>query len=171
MEQHEKFMRLALAEATAALEAGDFPVGCVLVDDGRVLAGGRRINSGGEHANELDHAEIITLRDLLQKKPQYELGGVTAYSTMEPCLMCYTTLLLSGIRKFVWAYEDIMGGGTNLPLGRLNPLYAGMAVACVPHILRAESLELFQDFFLRYSYWGDSALARYTLAQKTEKQP
>ena len=164
-------MRLALAEATAALETGDFPVGCVLVDDGRVLASGRRINSSGEHANELDHAEIITLRDLLQKSPRYRLGGVTAYSTMEPCLMCYTTLLLSGIRRFVWAYEDIMGGGTNLPLGRLNPLYAGMLVECVPHILRQESLDLFQDFFRRYAYWGDSALARYTLAQKKERQP
>ncbi len=166
MEQHKKFMRLALAEATTALEAGDFPVGCVLVADGRVQASGRRTNSNGANANELDHAEILTLRDLLQDKPQINLGVVTAYSTMEPCLMCYSTLLLSGVRRFVWAYEDIMGGGTNLPLGRLNPLYADMQVESIPHVLRTESLSLFQDFFTNYTYWADSYLARYTLAQE-----
>ena len=169
MEQHEKFMRLALAEASSALEAGDFPVGCVLVKDDQVLASGRRKNSSGNHTNELDHAEVITLKDLIQKKPQYNMEGVTAYSTMEPCLMCYTTLLLSGIRRFIWAYEDVMGGGTNLPLDRLNRLYAKMRVECVPHVLRTESLALFQDFFRRYSYWEDSDLAHYTLEQNLER--
>ena len=170
MEQHEKFMRLALTEAATALEAGDFPVGCILVENNQVIANGRRKNSSGTHANELDHAEVNTLRSLMQKNPQYNMDGVTAYSTMEPCLMCYTTLLLSGIRRFVWAYEDIMGGGTNLPLDRLNQLYAEMRVETIPHILRTESLALFQDFFRRYSYWGDSDLARYTLEQKPERQ-
>ena len=79
--------------------------------------------------------------------------------------MCFTTLLLSGIRNFSWAYEDTMGGGTNLPLKHLNPLYAGMNVSIIPHILRSESLKLFQDFFRAYSYWADSPLARYTMEQ------
>ena len=166
--EHERFMRLALNEAEKALGAGDFPVGCVLVKDNLVLASGRRKNSSGKHANELDHAEVITLKDMMQKNPQYNMDGVTAYSTMEPCLMCYTTLLLSGIRSFVWAYEDIMGGGTNLPLDRLNQLYTEMQVECVPHVLRTESLVLFQDFFRRYSYWENSELARYTLEQNLE---
>ena len=83
--------------------------------------------------------------------------------------MCYTTLLVSGIRRFVWAYEDIMGGGTDLPLDSLNQLYATMRVESIPHVLRTESLTLFQDFFRRYSYWGDSDLARYTLEQNLEK--
>lgn len=166
--EHERFMRLALDEAEKALGAGDFPVGCVLVKDNRVLASGRRKNSSGNHANELDHAEVITLKDMMQKNPQYNMDGVTAYSTMEPCLMCYATLLLSGIRRFVWAYEDIMGGGTSLPLDRLPPLYAEMQVESIPHVLRTESLVLFQDFFRRHSYWEDSDLARYTLAQNLE---
>jgi tRNA(adenine34) deaminase len=169
MKQHEKFMRLALTEASSALAAGDFPVGCVLVKENRVIASGRRKNSSGEHANELDHAEVNTLKDLMKNTPQYNMNGVTAYSTMEPCLMCYTTLLLSGIRSFVWAYEDIMGGGTNIPLDQLNQLYAKMRVERIPDILRAESLALFQDFFCRYSYWGDSELARYTLRQNLER--
>jgi tRNA(adenine34) deaminase len=81
--------------------------------------------------------------------------------------MCYVTLLLNGIRTIVYAYEDIMGGGTNLDLNKLTPLYREMSVAITPHILRRESLELFRIFFADQdnTYWQDSPLARYTLEQ------
>ena len=168
MQNHEKFMRVALAEGKTALAAGDFPVGCVFVENEDVLAQGHRKNSGGDNANELDHAEVLTLRSLLDKRPRYDLSNVTVYSTMEPCLMCFTTLLLSGIRNFVWAYEDVMGGGSNLPLESLTPLYAEMNISVVPKVLRDESLKLFQDFFRNYTYWADSPLAKYTLEQGNE---
>jgi tRNA(adenine34) deaminase len=166
MEQHEHFMRLALNEAAAALQAGEFPVGCVLVRGDRMMAGARRRNSSGPGANELDHAEVLALRALLQANPGMDCGKITVYSTMEPCLMCFAALLLSGIRRFVWAYEDVMGGGTALPLKQLPELYADMQVELVPGVLRGQSLVLFQEFFRRHSYWGDSVLARYTLAQE-----
>lgn len=166
MEQHERFMRLALEEAATALRGGDFPVGCVLVRENQVLARARRHNSSGDHANELDHAEVLALRSLLQDNPLTDGSAVTAYSTMEPCLMCFATLLLSGVRRFVWAYEDVMGGGTSIPLHQLPELYGTMDIELIPHVLRAESLALFQDFFRRHDYWRDSPLARYTLAQK-----
>lgn len=165
MHDHPYFMRYALAEAEQALNEGEFPVGCVFADGDEILAQGRRKNSGGETANEIDHAEIITLRRLLRTTPQTDCSDITVYSTMEPCLMCYTTLLLSGIRRFVWAYEDVMGGGTNLPLNQLNKLYADMQVEIIPSIMRKESLSLFQQFFRRYDYWQNSLLAEYTLSQ------
>ncbi|MHB8791522.1 MAG: deaminase [Desulfobulbaceae bacterium] len=165
-EQHEHCMRLALNEAAAALQAGEFPVGCVLVSGGRAVAAARRRNSSGPGANELDHAEVLGLRELLQQSPGADCREITVYSTMEPCLMCFATLLLSGIRRFVWAYEDVMGGGTGLELKQLPELYAGMEVELVPGVLRSESLALFQEFFRCHSYWGDSLLARYTLAQE-----
>lgn len=170
MEHHEDYMHLALAEAAAALEEGEFPVGCVLVRDGLVVARARRRNSGGEHANELDHAEVLALRLLLRDFPGSDCSRVTAYSTMEPCLMCFAALLLSGIRRFVWAYEDVMGGGASLQLRQLPGLYSNMRVELVPHVLRAESLAMFQDFFRRHDYWRDSPLARYTLAQQMENR-
>lgn len=80
--------------------------------------------------------------------------------------MCYSTLLLSGVRSFVWAYEDVMGGGTNLALQQLNPLYQAMQVQLVGGVLRQESLALFQQFFQGHDYWQDSLLARYTLDQQ-----
>lgn len=169
MNGHKNFMRIALAEAKTALRDGEFPVGCVFVRDNQVLAYGRRKNSSGERANEIDHAEVVALRTLLHSAPRTDCSKITVYSTMEPCLMCFTTMLLSGIRRFVWAYEDVMGGGTNLPLSQLNELYAGMQVEIVPRVLRNESLLLFQKFFQDYSYWQGSRLAEYTLAQSVEQ--
>ncbi len=167
--EHEQYMALALDEARLALHDGEFPVGCVMVAEGRILATGRRQNSGELCRNEIDHAEVLTLRRLIAEQPGLDLGRVTVYSTMEPCLMCYTTMLLSGIRSFVWAYEDVMGGGVNLPLYMLNPLYSEMQVHLLDRVLRTESLLLFQQFFQSGSYWQDSLLARYTLAQPLEE--
>lgn len=172
MIEHEHYMAAALDGARQALAAGEFPVGCVMVAEGRIVASGWRQNSGEDCRNEIDHAEILTLRRLIAEQPGLDLGTVTVYSTLEPCLMCYATMLLSGIRSFVWAYEDVMGGGANLPLYMLNTLYAQMRVHLVDRVLRAESLQLFQHYFQTGTYWRDSLLAHYTLAQPvTERKP
>ncbi len=161
----EQLMQAALAEAERALAEGEFPVGCVLAADGQILAQGRRRNSGSASRNELDHAEVITLRGLLAAQPSLDCSRVTCYSTLEPCLMCFSTMLLSGIRRFVWAYEDVMGGGTSLPLAQLAPLYREMQIELVPSVLRRESVALFADFFQNHSYWQDSLLSQFTLAE------
>jgi tRNA(adenine34) deaminase len=165
--RHEHFMRLALTEAKYALNSGEFPVGCIIAGPDGVVATGRRINSAGV-PNEMDHAEIVALRTLLADTPEVDPSRLTVYSTMEPCLMCFSTLLLNGIRTIVYAYEDVMGGGTNVPLKDMNPLYAAMKITVIPHVLRQKSLELFTLFFSRPDnrYWADSLLAGYTLAQK-----
>jgi len=167
MNDHETYMKEALQEAGEALIAGEFPVGCVMVCDDEIVSRGRRINSRPPNENELDHAEIMALRKLFVQQPQIERSKIVVYSTMEPCLMCYVTLLLNGIRTIVYAYEDIMGGGTRLDLNTLAPLYQEMSTAITPHVLRRESLKLFKAFFADQdnTYWQDSPLARYTLEQ------
>ena len=167
-EDHEALMARAIIEAEKALSLGEFPVGCVMTAVGKVIVGGRRKNSQKENRNELDHAEIVTLRELsaLTKRPDF--SEITVYSTMEPCLMCFSTLLLSGIRKFVYGYEDVMGGGCSLDLSGLAPLYRDMQPEIIPGIRRAECLALFQSFFNdpAHHYWRGSELAQYTLEQK-----
>lgn len=162
-------MKLALAQAQEALDQGEFPVGCVMVMEGEVLSSGRRDHSRN-NSNEIDHAEIIALRALVDEFPEIDLSSVTVYSTMEPCLMCFSTMIVNGIRRMVYSYEDVMGGGTNLELGKLNPFYSSMKLTVVPHVLRNRSLEMFQNFFRQpdNSYLADSFLARYTLEQKPE---
>ena len=163
-------MEEALVEAAEALAVGEFPVGCVIVYAGQVITRGRRRQSGvypRQRGNEVDHAEILALRDLLGKHPDVPPRDVTVYATMEPCLMCYATLLISGVQTIVYAYEDAMGGGTNLHLDQLNPLYQAMTVSVIPYILREKSLKLFKQFFSNRDshYLRGTLLAEYTLAQ------
>jgi tRNA(adenine34) deaminase len=167
MNNHETYMHEALLEAKEALRAGEFPVGSVMVYKGEIISRGHRINSKAPNENELDHAEIVALRKIFEQHPEKDRSKITVYSTMEPCLMCYVTLLLNGIQKIVYGYEDTMGGGTNLDLQALNPLYSKMSVEIVPRILRMECLELFNKFVNEPGniYWKDSPLAQYALAQ------
>lgn len=167
MKQHEKYMEMALCQAREALAIGDFPVGCVIEYDGDIVASGRRSNSFGQ-TNEIDHAEILALRALVAGSRKIAADRVTVYSTMEPCLMCFATMLVNGVRRFVYSYEDAMGGGTNLPLQTLSPLYRDMNVLVVGGVLRADSLALFQNFFSSPDcvYLQSTLLATYTLNQK-----
>jgi len=171
MKTHERFMKMALVEARDALGRNEFPVGCLLVADGEVVAQGSRQNSrffdSQQSANELDHAEIVALRNLIDQAPDTERRKITVYSTMEPCLMCFSTLILNNLHKIVYAYEDVMGGGSDLPLHLLRPLYRQKEVTVIPGVLRSESLDLFKKFFASpdNNYWQDSLLAKYTLEQ------
>lgn len=172
MEDHEKYMQIALQFAEKSLKRGEFPVGCVMVRDGEVISTAGRIHTDG-NVTEMDHTEIIALRSLLENGQDIQskdLSDVTVYSTMEPCLMCFSTLILNGVRTIVYGYEDVMGGGTNLPLDKLNPLYNSMEIEIVSGVCRQQSLALFQQFFQRPDnhYWKGSLLARYTLEQEVK---
>jgi len=165
---HEYFMEMALRQAEAALTAGEFPVGCILVRDRQVLVSGKRTGTVTNGINEIDHAEMVALRRLTELRPPEDLTGLTAYSTLEPCLMCLGALILNRVEMIVYAYEDVMGGASRCDLTALAPLYRQSGLAIVPHIRRKQSLRLFQTYFRRPDnpYWKDSLLARYTLTQR-----
>jgi tRNA(adenine34) deaminase len=162
------FMKQALAQAQQALDAGEFPVGCVIADGSSVIAEGARRGSRGEQPNELDHAEIVALKRLSASAPCSDPGSLAIYCTMEPCLMCLGAIVLSGISRIVYAYEDVMGGGSRCPLHELPPLYSAARISIVEGVLRGESLALFRRFFSDPGrlYWKGSLLARYTLSQE-----
>jgi tRNA(adenine34) deaminase len=81
--------------------------------------------------------------------------------------MCFSAIVLSGIGRIVYAYEDVMGGGTGLDRSDLPPLYRDAKLTVIPGVLRKNSLVLFQRFFADSGnpYWSNSLLSRYTLAQ------
>ena len=81
--------------------------------------------------------------------------------------MCYGALIISGIGEIVYAYEDVMGGGTSCDLSMLNPLYKNTEISLVPNVLRSESLKLFKTYFLNpeTNYLQGSLLETFTLSQ------
>ena len=164
---YEFFMSKALEEAHQALIMGEFPVGCVIVYENGVLVPGSRHHSAPDNQNELDHAEMLALRRLVDLEKKIDREKVTVFSTLEPCLMCYAAIIVNGIKQIVYAYEDVMGGGTNIDLRRLNPFYRDMKITVMPHVLRQESLMLFKRFFSdpQSDYLKESLLAKYTLNQ------
>ena len=164
---YEYFMKKALKQAKKALDAGEFPVGCVLVHQSRILATGTRKGTMGNFPNEIDHAEMIALKRLADMDINTDKKRIVLFTTMEPCLMCLGAMILSGVSEIVYAYEDVMGGGINCDLAKLPPLYTNNPISIVPNILRQSSLELFKVFFNipKNSYWKGSLLAEYTLRQ------
>ncbi len=164
---YEKFMEEALGRAKKALYAGEFPVGCVIVYQDRILATGSRTGTAENSINEIDHAEMVALRRLAGLNENIDNSKITLFCTLEPCLMCYSAIFLSGIRKIVYAYEDVMGGCTRCDLTKLAPLYKNDLISIVPNILRKKSLELFKTYFEnpKNTYWKGSSLAEYTLDQ------
>lgn len=165
MDDHA-FMGEALAIAERALADGEFPVGCVMTCDGRIVTRGGRQNSVGQGLNELDHAEMVALRGLYASGP-LDPGNVTVFCTMEPCLMCFSALVLHRIGRTVYAFEDPMGGGASGDRTHLRPLYRDTSMIVQAGLCRQESLRLFKSFFSdpRNGYWRGSHLARYTLEQ------
>ncbi len=165
---HEYFMGIALMEAEKALSKNEFPVGCIITQDDEVLVTGARSGSSGITPNEIDHAEINALKQLAHLNNEYLIKEkLCIYSTLEPCLMCFGAIILSGIHKIVYAYEDIMGGGTNCNLKMLTPLYQNMDITIIKGIKRENSLNLFKIFFNspENMYWQNSLLSQYTREQ------
>jgi tRNA(adenine34) deaminase len=162
---HTHFMTKALEEAMRALNKGEFPVGCVVGYQNNILVTGTRRGTGRSEPNELDHAEMVALRRLVDLKKRVERQKVVVYSTLEPCLMCYSALIVNGIRNIVYACEDVMGGGMGLDLTRLNPLYSNMKIHISGGIMRKESLALLKAFFSdsRHGYLRGTLLAQHAL--------
>lgn len=175
MDDHrdETYMGLALEQAGSALSHGEFPVGCVIVQDGRVMSKGARsgtVPETGRRAivSEVDHAEIRALRHLETCPHAVVPEKCVLYCTMEPCLMCFGAIILSGIMTVVYAFEDPMGGGTGCDLSSMPLLYRNSRIRIKKGVCRRKSLDLFYDFFNKKGnqYWKDSFLEHYVRDQK-----
>lgn len=107
-ESDEQGMRLALALAQDAAQAGEVPVGAVLVKDGRVIAEGR--NAPIALHDPTAHAEIAALRSAAQILGNYRLDDCTLYVTLEPCPMCAGAMLHARLPRVVFGAADTKTG-------------------------------------------------------------
>ena len=106
-------MRIALAEAQAAADAGEVPVGAVILDPatGAVIA--RAANAPIAGHDPTAHAEIMALRAAATALGSYRLTGLTLFVTLEPCAMCAGAISHARIGRLVYGAEDPKGGAVS----------------------------------------------------------
>ena len=137
-------MRRALDRARAARDAGEVPIGAVVVLEGRVVGEGSNqpIGAGDPTA----HAEIVALRQAARAAGNYRLAGATAYVTVEPCLMCVGALVHARVGTLVYGADDPKGGGVRSVV-RIDELALNHRFAVVPGVREEECRGLLVDFF------------------------
>ncbi|GAC1040869.1 nucleoside deaminase [Rhizobium sp. No.120] len=136
-------MGLALEEAEAALEKGVFPVGAVLVAGSRILGRAHKTMI----SNHLNHAEMNLFHQVFTG--DYTLSRsdkLTLYTTLEPCIMCFGTMLHLPISRLVFAMSDAYGGCAHTKLENSPPRHISRAVEVVGGVRRQEACELFAKF-------------------------
>ena len=139
-------MRLALAEARAALETEDVPIGAVVLSEaGEVLGRGRNVREAVQ--DPTGHAEVVALRAAALARGQWRLSGCTLVVTLEPCTMCAGAAVLSRVDRVVFgAYDDKAGAvGSLWDVVRDRRLNHRPEV--VSGVLASESTELLDRFF------------------------
>lgn len=146
-QEDERFMRLALDEARAALATEDVPVGCVLVDDATLEVIGKGRNVREAEQDPSGHAEIVCLRAGARARRRWRLDGTTLYVTLEPCPMCAGALVNARVRRVVFGAPDPRAGavGTLMDLCRDSRLNHRLEVTS--GVLAEESASLLREFF------------------------
>lgn len=139
-DRDERFMRLALAEAAAAYEEGEIPVGAVIVSHGVVIA---RAHNQTETLHDVTaHAEMLAITAAADRLGGKYLTDCTLYVTVEPCVMCAGALGWSQIPRIVYGCRDEKRGYSDYAPRALHP-----KCTITGGILEDECRQLMQDFF------------------------
>jgi tRNA(adenine34) deaminase len=141
---HEPFMRLALAQAAQAGEAGEVPVGAIVVREGVVI--GRGYNQPIAASDPTAHAEILALREAAREAGNYRLPGATLYVTVEPCLMCVGAMVHARVGTVVYGVADPKGGAVRSLLDP-STLPLNHRFEAVEGVLADDCRHLLQQFF------------------------
>jgi tRNA(adenine34) deaminase len=145
LDEHERWMRLALDLAREAEESGEVPVGCVLVAGGEIVGQGR--NSPIALLDPTAHAEMLALRQAAFALSNYRLTEATLYSTLEPCPMCAGALVVARVGTLVFGARDLRFGGVRSKFQIADSPLLNHRVEVVEGVLGAEATALLQRFF------------------------
>jgi tRNA(adenine34) deaminase len=138
-------MQAALNEARLAAEAGEVPIGAVVVCDGAIMARGQ--NRVLRDLDPTAHAEIVALRAAAAALGNYRLMGCSLFVTLEPCSMCAGAMIHSRIDRLVYAAADPKAGAAGSVLAVLNHPQLNHQMEVEQGILADEAAELLRNFF------------------------
>ena len=139
------YMRIALEEARLAAEAGEVPIGAVLVRGEEIVA--RAGNRTIRDCDPTAHAEIVALREAARSMGNHRLAGTRLYVTLEPCAMCAGAMIQARIPRLVYGADDPKGGAVRTCFNVLSHPKLNHQVEIAAGILGEESTAALQKFF------------------------
>ena len=138
-------MRLALREATRALEHDDVPIGAVIVKDAEVIGAGH--NERELRADPTAHAELIALREAARALGSWRVLDAVMYVTLEPCAMCAGAIVLARVPRVVFGASDPKAGAAGSVLDVLNVPQLNHRPQVQSGLLAPDCAELLRTFF------------------------
>lgn len=139
------FMGFALAEARRACDAGEVPIGAVVVIDNQIVGSGHNQPIGLNDPTA--HAEILTIRRAAERIANYRLTGATLYVTIEPCAMCAGAMVNARIKRLVYGAAEIRAGAVDSVFQICNNSSLNHQVEVTSGVRAEECRELMQAFF------------------------
>lgn len=145
MTLQEKFMKAALKEARKAYFIDEVPIGCVIVQDDKIIA--RGYNRRNTDKNTLAHAELAAIRKASKKTGDWRLEDCTMYITLEPCQMCAGAIVQSRMKKVVIGAMNPKAGCAGSVLNLLQVPKFNHQVEIVSGVLEEECSAMLSGFF------------------------
>ena len=138
-------MEEALRAAQRALEAGEIPVGAVVVCDERIV--GRGWNRNLTDSDPTAHAEIVALREAGAAVGNHRFSDCELFATIEPCAMCAGALIHARLKRLVYGADDSKAGAVHSVMQVLNHPQLNHRMEVRGGVLAGRSSELLQEFF------------------------
>lgn len=145
MSADELWMEEALRAAQRALEAGEVPVGAVVVCDGKVV--GRGWNRVIGENDPTAHAEVVAMREAGITLGNYRLSNCDLFATIEPCAMCAGALVHARVRRLVYGADDPKAGAIRSVMQVVNQPQLNHKVEVQGGVLAGRCAEMLQEFF------------------------
>ena len=163
----EYMMGLALDEARIALNEGVFPVGAVLCMENKVLGRSHKTMV----SNHLNHAEMNLFHQVFKGNYSFSRNdGLTLYTTLESCIMCFGTMMHLPITRLVFAMPDAYGGCAHVRLVNSPPRHLSRTVEIVGGVRRQEASKLFAEFLATTTenFWITGGASHFQAAVRAE---
>jgi len=141
----ELWMEDALRAARRGLDAGEVPVGAVVVYQGTIV--GRGFNRNISDNDPTAHAEVVALREAGVTMGNHRLEGCELFATIEPCAMCAGALVHARIRRLVFGADDPKAGAVRSVMQVLNHPRLNHQIEIRGGVLAGRCAEMLQEFF------------------------
>ncbi len=149
-------MRYALKEAEKAFDAGEVPVGCVIVHDGQIV--GKAHNQRETLQDPTAHAEILAITQAAAQLRSWRLEGAKLYVTLEPCPMCAGAIILARIAEVHYGATDPKAGCCGTLMNLLDDKRFNHQPRVYTGLLADECGAILSDFFRRIRDAKNSSL-------------